>query len=166
MTVAKAILLFGLAALFEIGGAWLVWQNVREHRGWIWAGLGVIALGAYGFVATFQADPQFGRVLAAYGGVFVAGSLAWGMALDGFRPDRWDLIGAAVCLAGVGVIMYVPRGRESILVLDDARRALRAIFVSPARCAVQTEEDCVVAHLLVEPAATPVRQQHGRNGEQ
>jgi small multidrug resistance family-3 protein len=67
-------------------------------------------LGAYGFVATFQADPQFGRVLAAYGGVFVAGSLAWGMALDGFRPDRWDLIGAAVCLAGVGVIMYVPRG--------------------------------------------------------
>jgi len=68
-------------------------------------------LGAYGFVATFQPDAQFGRVLAAYGGVFVAGSLAWGMALDGFRPDRWDIIGAAVSLAGVGVIMYAPRGR-------------------------------------------------------
>lgn len=111
MTVAKSILLFGLAALLEIGGAWLVWQAVREHRGWIWAGLGVIALGAYGFVATFQPDVQFGRVLAAYGGVFVAGSLAWGMALDGFRPDRWDITGAAVCLVGVGVIMYAPRGR-------------------------------------------------------
>jgi small multidrug resistance family-3 protein len=111
VSVARSILLFAVAALFEIGGAWLVWQGVREHRGWMWAGLGVIALGAYGFVATFQDDPQFGRVLAAYGGVFVAGSLAWGMALDGFRPDRWDIIGAAVCLAGVGVIMYAPRGR-------------------------------------------------------
>jgi small multidrug resistance family-3 protein len=77
MTVAKSILLFGVAALLEIGGAWLVWQGVREHRGMIWAGLGVIALGAYGFVATFQPDAQFGRVLAA----------------------------------GVGVIMYAPRGR-------------------------------------------------------
>lgn len=110
MTVIKSIILFTVAALFEIGGAWLVWQAIREHRGWIWAGLGVIALGAYGFVATFQPDAHFGRVLAAYGGVFVAGSLLWGMALDGFRPDRWDVIGAAVCVLGVAVIMYAPRG--------------------------------------------------------
>lgn len=109
MTVAKSIALFVLAALFEIGGAWLVWQGVREHRGWLWAGLGVVALGAYGFVATLQPDAHFGRILAAYGGVFVAGSLLWGMAFDGFRPDRWDIIGAAVCLLGVAVIMYVPR---------------------------------------------------------
>jgi small multidrug resistance family-3 protein len=110
VTVAKSILLFAVAALFEIGGAWLVWQAVREHRGWLLAGLGVIALGAYGFVATLQPDAQFGRILAAYGGVFVAGSLAWGMAFDGFRPDRWDITGALVCLAGVSVIMYAPRG--------------------------------------------------------
>lgn len=109
MTVAKSIALFVLAALFEIGGAWLVWQGVRGHRGWLWAGLGVLALGAYGFVATLQPDAHFGRILAAYGGVFVAGSLLWGLAFDGFRPDRWDIIGAAVCLAGVAVIMYVPR---------------------------------------------------------
>jgi drug/metabolite transporter superfamily protein YnfA len=64
---------------------------------------------ADGFVATFQPDPHFGRILAAYGGVFVAGSLAWGMLLDGFRPDRWDLIGAGICLVGVAVIMYAPR---------------------------------------------------------
>ena len=107
--VVRSILLFVVAAIAEIGGAWLVWQGVREHRGWAWVGAGVIALGLYGFVATLQPDAHFGRILAAYGGVFVAGSLAWGMALDGFRPDRWDVIGALVCLAGVAVIMYAPR---------------------------------------------------------
>ena len=93
MTVTRSILLFVLAAIAEIGGAWLVWQGVREHRGWIWIGAGVIALGVYGFVATLQPDAHFGRILAAYGGIFVAGSLAWGMLVDGFRPDRYDVIG-------------------------------------------------------------------------
>ena len=84
--------------------------GVREHRGWLWAGLGVLALGVYGFVATLQPDANFGRILAAaYGGVFVAGSLAWGMVADGFRPDRYDVIGALICLVGVAVIMYAPR---------------------------------------------------------
>ena len=109
MTVGRSVLLFLLAALAEIGGAWLVWQGVREHRGSLWIGAGVLALGAYGFVATLQPDPNFGRILAAYGGVFVAGSLAWGMVLDGFRPDRWDVAGALVCLLGVALIMYAPR---------------------------------------------------------
>jgi small multidrug resistance family-3 protein len=76
MLIAKSLLLFALAAVAEIGGAWLVWQGVREHRGWIWMGAGVIALGLYGFVATLQPDAHFGRILAAYGGVFVAGSSA------------------------------------------------------------------------------------------
>ena len=70
---------------------------------------GVIALGAYGFVATLQPDGDFGRILAAYGGVFVAGSIAWGMVADGYRPDRWDVTGALICLAGMAVIMYAPR---------------------------------------------------------
>jgi small multidrug resistance family-3 protein len=109
MTIARSLTLFFVAALAEIGGAWLVWQGVREHRGWVWVGLGVVALGAYGFVATLQPDANFGRILAAYGGVFVAGSLAWGMALDGFRPDRYDVTGALICLVGVAVIMYSPR---------------------------------------------------------
>ena len=108
--MARSVLLFVLAAVAEIGGAWLVWQGVREHRGSLWIGAGVLALGAYGFVATLQPDPNFGRILAAYGGVFVAGSLAWGMVVDGFRPDRWDFAGAVVCLAGVALIMYAPRG--------------------------------------------------------
>lgn len=110
MTVARSLLLFVVAALAEIGGAWLVWQGVREQRGLLWAGAGVIALGLYGFVATFQPDPHFGRILAAYGGVFVAGSLLWGVLVDGFRPDRWDIAGSAICLLGVLVIMYAPRG--------------------------------------------------------
>jgi small multidrug resistance family-3 protein len=109
VTVARSIVLFALAALAEIGGAWLVWQGVREHRGWVWIGAGIIALGVYGFVATLQPDAHFGRILAAYGGIFVAGSLLWGVMFDGFRPDRWDVIGSLVCLAGVAVIMYAPR---------------------------------------------------------
>ena len=109
MSVARSILLLVLAAVAEIGGAWLVWQGVREHRGLLWIGAGVIALGAYGFVATLQPDAHFGRILAAYGGVFVAASLAWGMAFDGFRPDRYDVAGAVVCLLGVVLIMYAPR---------------------------------------------------------
>jgi small multidrug resistance family-3 protein len=109
MLVSRSLLLFALAAVAEIGGAWLVWQGVREHRGLVWIGAGVAALGMYGFVATLQADPHFGRVLAAYGGVFVAGSLTWGVIVDGFRPDRFDIAGAAVALVGVGIIMYAPR---------------------------------------------------------
>ena len=109
MDTLRSIALFIAAAVAEIGGALLVWQGVREHRGWIWVGAGVIALGLYGFVATLQPDPNFGRILAAYGGVFVAGSLAWGMVMDGFRPDRYDVLGALICLVGVAVIMYAPR---------------------------------------------------------
>jgi small multidrug resistance family-3 protein len=108
MTVARSLLLFALAALAEIGGAWLIWQGWREHRGLWWIAGGILALGAYGFVATFQPDPNFGRILAAYGGIFVAGSLTWGMLVDGFRPDRWDITGALICLIGVFVIMYAP----------------------------------------------------------
>ncbi|GAB3682157.1 YnfA family protein [Saccharopolyspora tripterygii] len=109
MGIVRSVVLFVLAAIAEIGGAWLVWQGVREHKGLLWMGAGVLALGVYGFVATLQPDAHFGRILAAYGGVFVAGSLVWAVLLDGFRPDRWDIIGALICLVGVGVIMYAPR---------------------------------------------------------
>lgn len=106
--ITKSILLFAVAALFEIGGSWLIWQGWREQEGLRWIAAGVIALGAYGFVATSQSEPKFGRVLAAYGGVFFAGSLGWAMIADKFRPDRYDIIGAVICLVGVAVIMYAP----------------------------------------------------------
>ena len=109
MSVMKTIMLFVVAAVAEIGGAWLVWQGVREHRGIVWVGAGIAALAAYGFGATLQDDANFGRILAAYGGIFVAGSLAWGIAIDGFRADRYDYAGALICLIGVAVIMFAPR---------------------------------------------------------
>src|SRR6187551_3453160 len=109
MTVTRSLSLFVLAAIAEIGGAWLIWQGVREHRGLVWVGAGIVALGAYGFVATLQPDANFGRILAAYGGIFVVGSLAWGMVVDKFKPDRYDLVGAAICLIGVAVIMFARR---------------------------------------------------------
>jgi small multidrug resistance family-3 protein len=110
VSVARSLVLFAVAALAEIGGAWLIWQGVREQRGPAWIGAGLVALGLYRFAATLQPSASFGRVLAAYGGVFVAGSLAWGVVADGFRPDRYDVAGAAICLLGVAVIMYAPRG--------------------------------------------------------
>ncbi len=86
MSVRRSIALFIVAAA-EISGAWLVWQGIRENRGIAWIRAGIAALAAYGFVATFQSDPHFGRVLAAYGGIFVAGSLAWAVVMDDF-PSR------------------------------------------------------------------------------
>lgn len=102
----RSIALFAAAALAEIGGAYLVWVGVKDHKGPLVVLLGVLALGLYGVVAALQPSHEFGRVLAAYGGVFIVGSLLWGVAFDGFHPDAADLAGAAVCLAGVGVIMY------------------------------------------------------------
>jgi small multidrug resistance family-3 protein len=104
---ARSVALFIAAALAEIGGAYLVWIGLREHKGALFVALGVLSLAVYGVVATYQPNGEFGRVLAAYGGVFIVGSLAWGVAFDGFQPDRFDVIGAAICLLGVAVIMYV-----------------------------------------------------------
>lgn len=103
----RSILLFAAAAMAEIGGAYLVWIGLKEDKGLLVAAVGMLALGLYGVIASFQPDANFGRVLAAYGGVFIAGSLLWGVIFDGFKPDRYDLAGAAICLLGVGVIMYV-----------------------------------------------------------
>lgn len=108
MTI-RSVVLFALAALAEIGGAYLVWIGLKEDRGILLVALGVLALGLYGVIAALQPDPNFGRVLAAYGGVFIVGSLLWGVAFDGFRPDRYDIAGAAICLIGVTFIMYAPR---------------------------------------------------------
>lgn len=102
----RSIALFIAAALAEIGGAYLVWIGIKEHKGALVIALGIVSLGLYGVVAAAQPSNDFGRVLAAYGGVFIIGSMLWGVAFDGFHPDRADLIGAALCLVGVGVIMY------------------------------------------------------------
>jgi small multidrug resistance family-3 protein len=107
---ARSVALFVIAAVAEIGGAYLMWQAIKEDRGLLFALAGAAALVGYGAVAALQPDAHFGRVLAAYGGVFIVGSLLWGVVFDGFTPDRYDIAGAAVCLVGVAVIMYAPRG--------------------------------------------------------
>lgn len=86
-----------------------MWQAIKEGRGLLFALAGAAALAGYGAIAALQPDAHFGRVLAAYGGVFIIGSLAWGVIFDGFHPDRYDIAGALVCLIGVGLIMYAPR---------------------------------------------------------
>lgn len=108
--MTRSILLFLLAGLCEIGGGYLVWLWLREERA-LWIGaLGGFALFFYGVLPTLQPESaSFGRVYAAYGGVFVALSLLWGWFIDGTRPDRYDLAGAFVALIGVGIIMYAPR---------------------------------------------------------
>ncbi|GAB4534190.1 MAG: YnfA family protein [Thermodesulfovibrionia bacterium] len=109
MLIAKSITLFILAGLCEIGGGYLVWLWLREGRS-IWVALiGAVVLILYGVIPTFQ-PAHFGRIYAAYGGVFVVLSILWGWKIDGISPDRYDLIGGLICVIGVFVIMYWPRG--------------------------------------------------------
>jgi small multidrug resistance family-3 protein len=111
MFIARSLALFLLAGLCEIGGGYLVWIWLREGRS-TWYGLiGGIVLVLYGVIPTLQpASFNFGRVYAAYGGVFIILSLLWGWMIDHKMPDRFDLAGAVFCLIGVAVIMYWPRG--------------------------------------------------------
>ena len=105
VTAQGWIALFVAAALAEIGGAYLVWIGLREHRGLgLRSALGVLALGLYGIVATFQPSHEFGRVLAAYGGVFIVGSLSLGaFAFDGFHPEgRRSRGGSGAASPGLG----------------------------------------------------------------
>lgn len=105
---AVSAALFVAAGLLEIGGGYLVWQWMRNGRGALVGGAGALLLVLYGIVPTWQ-PADFGRVYAAYGGVFIVMSLGWGWWFDGTRPDLPDAIGAGLCLAGVGVLMYWPR---------------------------------------------------------
>jgi small multidrug resistance family-3 protein len=106
--IAKSVLLFIVAGLCEIGGGYLVWQSWRNDASWIIGLCGAALLITYGVVPTYQ-PTHFGRAYAAYGGVFVLLSVFWGWIIDRVTPDRFDLIGGALCLAGVAVMMYSPR---------------------------------------------------------
>lgn len=106
--VVASLGLFVLAGLCEVGGGYLVWSWWRNGASWLVGLAGAVVLVLYGIVPTYQST-HFGRVYAGYGGVFVILSLAWGWAIDGLRPDRFDAVGGMVCLIGVAVIMYWPR---------------------------------------------------------
>jgi len=103
-----SLALFFLAALFEIGGGYLVWLWLREKKGAIFGLFGGLTLAVYGIIPTFQ-PAHFGRVYAAYGGIFIISSLIWGALIDKKNPDRYEIIGALIALAGVLIMFYVPR---------------------------------------------------------
>ena len=106
IAILKSLSLFTLAGLAEIGGGYLVWQWLREGKA-VWLGVvGGAVLFLYGVIPTFQAEQAFGRVYAAYGGVFIILAILWGMVFDGWRPDRFDLFGAAFALVGVSIMMW------------------------------------------------------------
>lgn len=106
MELARTMILFLLAGLAEIGGGWLMWQWLREGKG-VWVGLlGALVIVSYGVFPTLQGEAAFGRVYAAYGGIFIALSLLWAWRVDGWQPDRFDLLGGAIALVGVAVIMW------------------------------------------------------------
>lgn len=106
----KAMMLFVLAGLAEIGGGYLVWLTLKENRPIGYAVSGSLILVLYGIIPALQSFPSFGRVYAAYGGVFIILSVLWGWLVDKKVPDMYDWIGALVCIAGVSIILWAPRG--------------------------------------------------------
>jgi small multidrug resistance family-3 protein len=106
----RSVFLFVAGGLCEIGGGYLIWLWLREGRSPLLDVPGALVLVLYGIIPTLQPSAfNFGRVYAAYGGVFIVLSLLWGWRIDGKTPDRYELIGGLVCLVGVAVIMYWPR---------------------------------------------------------
>jgi len=110
LKIAQSVWWFLVAGLCEIGGGYLVWLWLREKKMALCGLLGALVLVLYGIIPTLQPYANFGRIYAAYGGWFIVLSLLWGWKIDGKTPDRFDLLGAAICLLGVAVLMYAPRG--------------------------------------------------------
>lgn len=107
--MAQSFLLFIVAGLAEIGGGYLIWLWLREGYTVSYGVFGGIILIIYGIIPTFQSFPYFGRVYAAYGGIFIVLSLLWGWAVDRKVPDLYDWIGASMCVIGVGIMLVGPR---------------------------------------------------------
>jgi small multidrug resistance family-3 protein len=108
MALLKSFALFILAGLCEIGGGYLIWLCLKDGKSWWYGALGGLILVLYGIVATWQ-TANFGRVYAAYGGIFIIMALLWAWKFDGFKPDKYDVIGAIIALIGAGIIIYFPR---------------------------------------------------------
>lgn len=102
-------LLFPLAALFEITGCFAFWAVLKSGKSPLWLAPGIVSLALFAFLLALSPAESAGRTFAVYGGVYIAASLAWLFAVEGLRPDRWDMIGAAISLVGAAVILWGPR---------------------------------------------------------
>jgi small multidrug resistance family-3 protein len=106
--MTAAIYLF--AALAEIAGCFAFWSVLRLGASPLWLAAGIVSLVVFAWALTLVDAAAAGRAYAAYGGVYVAASLGWLWAVEGVRPDRWDLAGSAICVAGAAVVLFGPRG--------------------------------------------------------
>ncbi len=105
----RSLLLYLLAALGEIGGCYSFWAWLRMQKSPLWTIPGVLALIAFALALTRIASTTAGRAYAAYGGIYILSSLLWLWVVENKRPDHWDVLGAAVCLAGAAIILFAPR---------------------------------------------------------
>lgn len=105
----KTFLLFAFTALAEIGGCFAVFSVLRQGRDQLWLLAGAGALALFAWLLTLHPEEGAGRIYAAYGGVYIVASLVWLWLVEGRMPDRWDIMGASLCLLGAAVIMLAPR---------------------------------------------------------
>jgi small multidrug resistance family-3 protein len=108
LLVLTSIALFFVAAVVEIGGGYMIWKWIRERKGVLFGILGGVVLFVYGVIPTFQ-PAEFGRVYAAYGGIFIISSILWGILIDKKKPDRYEVIGSLIAVLGAVIIFYSPR---------------------------------------------------------
>jgi len=106
---ANVALIYAAAALAEIAGCFAFWAWARLGKSVLWLAPGMLALAGFAWLLTLVPVAAAGRAYAAYGGVYIGASLLWLWAVEGLRPDRWDMTGAAVCMAGAAIILFAPR---------------------------------------------------------
>ena len=105
----KSLAFFIVAAIAELAGCYAYWLWLRKGHHWSWALAGLPVLALFAFALTRGEAAFAGRTYAAYGGIYIAAAILWLWWIEAVRPDRWDLIGAAVCLAGTSIILFGPR---------------------------------------------------------
>lgn len=106
---SQSALIYAVAAVAEIGGCFAFWAWGRLNQSPLWLVPGLVSLALFAYLLTLIDATAAGRAYAAYGGIYIAASLVWLWTIEGVRPDRWDLIGAMICLVGAGVILLGPR---------------------------------------------------------
>lgn len=104
------IAIFAAAAICEIAGCFAFWAWARLGQSPLWLVPGVALLAIFAWLLTLSPADLAGRSFAAYGGIYITASLIWMWAVEGRRPDHWDLAGAVICLIGAGIILFAPRG--------------------------------------------------------